>query len=124
MKKIYLDNGSTSYPKAPGVGATMASYIEQVGVNIARGGYEEAYDAAQVVLETREQLCSLFDYSKPENVIFTSGITASINQLLKGFLHSGDYVLTTSMEHNAVMRPLHQLGEAGVEAWGVQKKNS
>ena len=116
MKKIYLDNGSTSYPKAPGVGATMASYIEQVGVNIARGGYEEAYDAAQVVLETREQLCSLFDYSKPENVIFTSGITASINQLLKGFLHSGDYVLTTSMEHNAVMRPLNQLSAKGIKA--------
>ncbi len=114
MNKIYLDNGSTSFPKAPGVGKAMADFIEKVGVNVARGGYEEAYSAAEVVLDTREKLCRLFRFSQPENVIFTSGITASMNMLLKGLLDPGDVVLTTSMEHNAVMRPLRQLEQAGV----------
>ncbi|MBQ4578940.1 MAG: aminotransferase class V-fold PLP-dependent enzyme, partial [Clostridia bacterium] len=109
MSKIYLDNGSTSFPKAPGVGKAMADFIEKVGVNIGRGGYEEAYSAAEVVLDTREKLCRLFHFDRPENVIFQSGITAAMNVLLKGLLKPGDRVLTTSMEHNAVMRPLRQL---------------
>ena len=115
MEKIYLDNGSTSFPKAPGVGRAMADFIEKVGVNIGRGGYEEAYSAAEVVLDTREKLCRLFGFDQPENVIFTSGITASMNILLKGLLKPGDTVLTTSMEHNAVMRPLRQLEQQGVK---------
>ena len=115
MSKIYLDNGSTSFPKAPGVGKAMADFIEKVGVNIGRGGYEEAYSAAEVVLDTREKLCRLFHFDRPENVIFQSGITAAMNVLLKGLLKPGDRVLTTSMEHNAVMRPLRQLEEIGVE---------
>ena len=115
MNKIYLDNGSTSFPKAPGVGKAMANFIENVGVNIGRGGYEEAYSAAEVVLDTREKLCKLFHFDQPENVVFTSGITASMNILLKGLLQPGDRVLTTSMEHNAVMRPLRQLEQEGVE---------
>ncbi len=115
MSKIYLDNGSTSFPKAPGVGKAMADFIEKVGVNIGRGGYEEAYSAAEVVLDTREKLCRLFHFDRPENVIFQSGITAAMNVLLKGLLKPGDRVLTTSMEHNAVMRPLRQLEESGVE---------
>lgn len=114
MNKIYLDNGSTSFPKAPGVGAAMAAFIEHIGVNVARGGYSEAYSAMEVVLDTREQLCRLFHFPKAENAVFTSGITASINLLLKGFLRPGDHVLTTAMEHNAVMRPLTQLAEEGV----------
>lgn len=115
MNKIYLDNGSTSFPKAPGVGKAMADFIENIGVNIGRGGYEEAYSAAEVVLDTREKLCKLFHFDQPENVVFTSGITASMNILLKGLLQPGDRVLTTSMEHNAVMRPLRQLEQQGVE---------
>ena len=115
MSKIYLDNGSTSFPKAPGVGRAMADFIEKVGVNIGRGGYEEAYSAAEVVLDTREKLCRLFHFDQPENVIFQSGITAAMNVLLKGLLKPGDRVLTTSMEHNAVMRPLRQLEKTGVE---------
>ena len=65
MNKIYLDNGSTSFPKAPGVGQAMADFIEKVGVNIGRGGYEEAYSAAEVVLDTREKLCGLLGFDKP-----------------------------------------------------------
>lgn len=114
MQRIYLDNGSTSFPKAPGVGQAMADFIERVGINIARGGYTEAYSAMEVVLDTRERLCRLFNAPKAENVVLNAGITASLNVLLKGFLRPGDHVLTTTMEHNAVMRPLVQLEEDGV----------
>ena len=115
MEHIYLDYGSTAFPKAPGVGQAMADYIDQVGVNIGRGGYEAAYHTAEVVLDTRERLCRLFGWNRPESVIFTSGVTASLNILLKGFLRSGDRVAATSMEHNAVLRPLAQLAQSGVE---------
>ena len=112
---IYLDNGSTAFPKAPGVGEAMADFICRVGVNIGRGGYGAAYDTAETVLEVRERVCRLFGFDRPENVIFTGGVTASLNLLLKGLLRSGDRVLATSMEHNAVLRPRAQLAQEGVE---------
>ena len=115
VETIYLDNGSTSFPKAPGVGRAMADYVDRVGVNIARGGYGAAYDAAEAVLETREALCRLFGFDRPEQVVFTGGVTAALNLLLKGLLRPGDRVAATSMEHNAVLRPLAQLAEEGVE---------
>lgn len=115
MERIYLDNGSTCFPKAPGVGAAMAAFIDHVGVNIGRGGYQEAYSASELVLDTQERLCRLFGASKPENVVFTAGITTSLNMILKGFLKPGDHVITSAMEHNAVMRPLRQLEQHGVE---------
>lgn len=114
MNKIYFDQASTSYPKAPGVAEDMARYITQVGVNINRGCYERAYSAEEVVFETRELLCRLFHFSKSKNVIFTGNVTASLNMILKGFLRPGDHVLVSSMEHNAVMRPLVQLLAKGV----------
>ena len=114
MNTIYLDNGSTAFPKAPGVGRAMADFIDHVGVNIGRGGYAAAYDTAEAVLETREKLCRLFGGSRPEQVIFTGGVTAALNLLLKGLLRPGDRVVTTSMEHNGVLRPLAQLAEDGV----------
>ncbi|MBR5498264.1 MAG: aminotransferase class V-fold PLP-dependent enzyme [Clostridia bacterium] len=115
MPNIYLDNGSTSFPKAPGVGRAMLNYIEDEGVNISRGGYQSAYSVAERVLETREQLCSLFNFKKAENVVFTSGVTASLNQIISGYLRAGDHVLTSSMEHNAVMRPLAVAQKGGAE---------
>ena len=114
MKKIYFDNGSTSYPKAPGVGAAMANLIEQGAFNINRGNYEGAYEVAERVLETRELLANMFGAEKSKQVIFTPGITYSLNYVIKGFLKPGDHVLVTGLEHNAVMRPLYQMMEYGV----------
>lgn len=115
MERIYLDNGSTSFPKAPGVGQAMAEYVDRLGVNIGRGGYQAAYDAAEAVLETREKLCRLFGFDRPEQTVFTGGVTASLNMLLKGLLRPGDRVIATSMDHNAVLRPLAQLAQEGVD---------
>ena len=107
---IYLDNGATSFPKPPGVWQQMEYFIRQVGCNVNRGSYAQAYQAGSVLLETREQLCRLFGFNRPENVIFTANITASLNYLIKGLLTKGDHVLVSGLEHNAVMRPLVQLG--------------
>ena len=115
MKRIYFDNSSTSFPKYPGVAKSMYDMMEMGGFNINRGGYEEAYQLENVVYDTREMLCRLFNFPKPSNAIFTPGITYSINYILRGFLQKGDHVITSSMEHNAVMRPLVELAEDGIE---------
>lgn len=113
MSSVYLDNAATSFPKAPGVGKAMADYIERVGCNIARGGYPQAYDAAGRVLEVRERLNALVGGPGPRCVGFTPGATYSLNFLLKGLLRPGDRVLTSQVEHNAVMRPAEAAGAAG-----------
>ncbi|MEG2774540.1 MAG: aminotransferase class V-fold PLP-dependent enzyme [Acetivibrio sp.] len=113
MNRIYMDHAATSYPKGEGVIEAMSCFMREVGVNINRGSYEEAYETAGAVYETREQLCKLFDFVPlPEmvkNVIFTENITYALNFIIKGFLKKGDHVLVSAMEHNAVMRPLVQL---------------
>lgn len=114
MKRVYLDNGSTSYPKAPGVGEAVKDFIESIGTNVNRGGYEAAYEAEDVIIETREKLCRLFNFNKVRNVIFTPSITYSLNYIIKGYLRAGDHVLVSAMEHNAMMRPLTQMLDQGV----------
>ncbi len=71
MKYIYLDNGATSFPKAPGVAESMSNYILNIGGNVNRGAYDASYEAENTVFETREMICELFNFSKPENVVFT-----------------------------------------------------
>lgn len=116
MTKIYFDQASTSFPKAPGVAEAVYHYLSDSAVNVNRGSYHAAYSVEEQIFDTREQLLRLFSFTsgKGKNVIFTSNITASLNILLKGLLHPGDHVLVTSMEHNAVMRPLVQLQKSGV----------
>ena len=114
MEKIYFDNGSTSFPKAPGVGDAIRDIIEHGAYNINRGGYEGAYEVANMVLTTREQLCRLFHFSESRNVVFTPSITYSLNYVIKGLLKPGDHVIVSSMEHNGMMRPLVQMAHQGV----------
>lgn len=109
MRKIYFDNGSTSFPKAPGVGESMAALLNQKAFNINRGGYEGAYEVAERVLDTRERLAKLFHAESSKQVVFTPGITWSLNMFLQGFLREGDHVIISGLEHNAVMRPLENL---------------
>lgn len=111
---IYFDNGSTSYPKAPNVAREVGRLLEEGAFNINRGNYEGAYEVADKVLETREQLADLFHAESSRQVIFTSGITHSLNYFIRGFLKSGDHVLVTGMEHNAVMRPLYAMEKQGI----------
>lgn len=121
MDKIYFDNGSTSFPKAPGVGRAMAELLEQGAFNINRGGYEGAYEVAERVLDTREMLAKLFHAESSRQVIFTPGITWSFNMLLQGLLRPGDHVVVSGMEHNGVMRPLEYLRQTAGIAYDVAK---
>lgn len=116
MQKIYLDQASTSFPKAPSVADAVYQYLSGCAVNVGRGGYRAAYSVEEQIFETREQLRQLFHFTsgRGKNVIFTQNITMSLNILLKGILKPGDHVLVTSMEHNAIMRPLVQLQKQGV----------
>ena len=114
MERLYLDSAATTFPKPPTVAQAVYDYMTGIGANINRGCYGTAYGVEEQVLETRELLCELFHGPDCRNVIFTKNVTESLNVLLKGFLRPGDHVLTSSMEHNAVMRPLVQLERMGV----------
>lgn len=111
---IYLDHASTSFPKPPQVIQAVSEYMSGIGVNVNRGCYERAYQAEEMLFETRELLCQLFHGPDCRNVVFTKNVTESLNILIKGFLKPGNHVLVSSMEHNAVMRPLVQMEKYGV----------
>ena len=113
-ERIYLDNASTTFPKPPIVAKAVYSYMTEAGTNIGRGDYSSAYGVEDAVYETRELICGLMGGEDPAQVVFTRNVTESINLLLKGFLDPGDHVVVTSMEHNAVMRPLTQLTAKGI----------
>ena len=113
-QKIYLDNAATSFPKPDVVPKAVYDYMTKLGTNVNRGGYATAYDTESVVFECRELLGALFHAPDYKNVVFTRNITESLNVVLKGLLHSGDHVIVSSMEHNAVMRPIRQLEKKGV----------
>ena len=110
MQQIYLDNASTSFPKPREVSDAVYHYMTGVGSNIGRGGYASAYAAEEAVFAARQLLCDFFGGEDPKNVAFTKNITEALNVLLRGLLQSGDHVLVSAMEHNAVMRPLQLLG--------------
>lgn len=114
MNRIYLDNCSTSYPKADGVADAMSFYLTEVGCNIGRGNYSDAYSATKIAYETRKYIADMVNFPDPKNVIFTTNITHALNLIIKGYLHPGDHVLVSSMEHNAMMRPLVQMEKKGV----------
>ncbi|MBP3674638.1 MAG: aminotransferase class V-fold PLP-dependent enzyme [Oscillospiraceae bacterium] len=114
MDKIYLDNASTTFPKPEVVPQSVYRYMTSQGCNINRGCYDSAYDVEETVFETREMLARLFHGGDCKNVVFTKNVTESLNVILKGFLKPGDHLLVSSMEHNAMMRPIRQLEKLGV----------
>ena len=110
MDTIYLDNAATSFPKPDGVSTAMKTYIDRVGATINRSVYGSAQDAGLVTLQLRQRLKRLFHFQSPvTHVILTPGATWGLNMAVKGFLKPGDHCIVSSMEHNAVMRPLLQL---------------
>ena len=111
---IYLDNAATSWPKPPEVKQAMNDFLEQVGGNPGRSGHRRSIDAARILYSAREAVASLFNAPDPLKVIFTMNATHAINYALKGLLKAGDKAITTSMEHNSVMRPLRALQDSGV----------
>ena len=106
---IYLDNAATSWPKPEAVYQAMDSLMRNTGASPGRSGHLMSLTAARIVHETREALCEFFGISDPSHMVFTANATESLNLAIKGLLRLGDHVVTSSMEHNSVMRPLRAL---------------
>jgi cysteine desulfurase/selenocysteine lyase len=106
---IYFDNAATSWPKPPGVVEEMARFLEQIGANPGRSGHRLSLEAGRIVYDARESLAELFNVADPLRVVFGANVTEALNLALRGYLRPGDHVVTSSMEHNSVMRPLRAL---------------
>lgn len=116
---IYLDNSATTYPKPPTVYQAVNNAVSIYGFNPGRGGYRQSIRASEKVFETRGIIKKFFNVSSEENVIFTSGCTQSLNMVIKGVLKRGDHVVISSMEHNAVLRPVQKLSDNGIISYTV-----
>jgi cysteine desulfurase family protein len=112
---IYLDNGATSFPKPEEVYAFMDKFYRQFGVNPGRSGYDLCMEAGEVVEETRQMLTDFFNGSDPNRLCFSYNSTDALNIIIFGMLQKGDHAISTTIEHNSVLRPLYHLSQIGVE---------
>ena len=117
---IYLDNAATSWPKPPQVVEAMVRFMNDVGANPGRSGHRLSVEAGRIVYEAREAVAELFNAPDPLRVVFGPNVTEALNLALRGILRPGDHVVTSSMEHNSVMRPLRALEREGVEVTVVR----
>ena len=115
MDFIYLDNAATSFPKPESVAAEMIAFQRDIGANPGRSGHGRSVESARVIFETREALAKLFYVDDPLRIILTKNSTEALNIAIQGALQAGDHVITSSMEHNSVMRPLRFLEANGVQ---------
>lgn len=112
--KVYLDNAATSFPKPDSVTYAVMKYMTSIGSNPGRGGYSLALEGDRIIFKCREALLKLFNFDQIENVVFTSNITTSLNILIKSIVKPGWHVITSSMDHNSVLRPLYSLEKLGI----------
>lgn len=112
---IYFDNAATSWPKPPGVTEAMVHFLESVGANPGRAAHRRAVEAGRIVYGAREAVCELFGAPDPLRVVWCKNVTEALNLALVGLLRAGDHVVTSSMEHNSMMRPLRALEGDGIE---------
>lgn len=115
MKIIYLDNGATSYPKPEEVYQFMDYFYRNFGVNPGRSGYDLCLEAGEMVENTRRMLTEFFNGDDPNRLCFTYNSTDALNLAIFGLLEPGDHAITTTIEHNSVLRPLYHLSLEGVE---------
>jgi cysteine desulfurase/selenocysteine lyase len=116
---IYFDNAATSWPKPPGVAEAMHHFMTHVGANPGRSGHRLSVRAGRIVYEAREAVAELFNAPDPLRVVWSANVTEALNLVLRGYLRPGDHVITSSMEHNAVMRPLRALA-AGLDGPAIE----
>lgn len=116
---IYLDNSATTYPKPPQVIRAVHEASSRYGFNPGRGGYRQSLKTAEKIYNVRTKAKEFFGVYDETGVIFTSGCTDALNTVIKGVLHKGDHVVISSLEHNAVVRPLYRLKEKGIITYSV-----
>lgn len=113
---IYLDNAATSFPKPECVYREMDHCFREYCANPGRGGHSLSVKAGMAVMESRTNLCRLFNISEPMRLVFTKNATEALNIAIKGIARSGCHIITTGMEHNSVMRPLRTMErDKGIE---------
>jgi cysteine desulfurase family protein len=117
---IYLDNAATTFPKPESTYYYMNKYTRETAANPGRGSHSMAVESAEIIFETRELLAEFFNIEDSMNIVFTKNCTESLNIAIKGVLKKGDHVITTSMEHNSVLRPLSTMESRGVAMTIVQ----
>jgi len=108
-KLIYLDNGATSYPKPEVVYTFMDHFYRNFGVNPGRSGYDLCLEAGEVVEGTRKMVTEFFNGTDPNRCCFSYNSTDALNMIIWGMLAKGDHAITTTIEHNSVLRPLYHL---------------
>jgi cysteine desulfurase/selenocysteine lyase len=111
---IYLDNSATSFPKPDVVYEFMDSFYRKSGVNPGRSGFDAAIETEEIVHSTRKLLTGLFNGNDPNRLTFSYNASDSLNMILQGLAEKGDHVVTTTLEHNSVLRPLHHLMMEGI----------
>jgi cysteine desulfurase family protein len=111
---IYLDNSATAFPKPEEVYRFMDTFYRKHGVNPGRSGFDAAIETEEVVFGTRKLLTGLFNGDDPNRLTFSYNASDSLNMILQGLAVKGDHVITTFLEHNSVLRPLHHLQMDGV----------
>ena len=122
---IYLDNASTSFPKPKEVLDSINNFMINLGGNSGRGSSSSSLKSSHVTYNCREAVAQFFNFNKSENVIFTNNITSSLNILLNSIVQEGWHVITSTMEHNSVLRPLFKLKEErNIELTVVQADNN
>jgi cysteine desulfurase family protein len=114
VEQIYFDNTSTSFPKPKQVIEAINNYLINIGVNQGRAGYKLAIDAGQIVFNARKKLAKLFGIKNPMHIVFGFNATDTLNLAIKGVVKKGDHVITSSMEHNSVIRPLNELKQSNL----------
>lgn len=124
MRTIYLDNAASTWPKPPEVSKAVAKCIDEYAANSGRGGHKLSLKASKAVYQARVRLARLFNVKNPNDIFFTVNATHALNQAIKGFVKAGDHVITTSLEHNSVRRPLEFLRkEAGIQITYIKPEN-
>jgi cysteine desulfurase family protein len=120
VREIYLDNAATTFPKPPEVYDAINRFMRDMGGSPGRGLYHKAVESEEMLGETRERLARLLDAPDPTRIVMTSNSTEALNIALKGYLRPGDHVVSTCLEHNAVVRPLWMLEKLrGIEVTTV-----
>lgn len=114
MELLYFDNAATSWPKPEATPAAMDRYLREIGASPGRSAHRLSLEAGRIVLEAREAVAQLLGADDPFRIVFTKNATEALNIVLRGLLKPGDHVITSSMEHNSVMRPLRALEAEGV----------
>lgn len=109
---IYFDNGATTYPKPLSVNKKAFEALNKFSFNSGRGGYVQSISAAEKIYSVREKIAELVN-ALPENIIFTKNCTEALNMAIKGSIKKGSHVIISSLEHNAVSRPVEALSRRG-----------